>query len=266
MSCFSENVGFELTAQEARIRTAAGTEVSTKFASDMSYKIAFVVNQKSGNRLLELFVNGELSGAVQFSQTDTLRQETPVDITVVSDNADVSIRNIRVYDRALTDDEELNNHIVDRKTLDEMVVLFQKNDVMNDEGTDVDIEKLRKQGKGVMRIVGDIDLLNQTNNKKFEIPVDIYFYSPYGKEYDFIIKQCGLRIQGTSSTTYPRKNYRIYMSRSSKYHTELYINGVLQDDFKYSFKPGARPVDIFCIKQTSRIHHLPQYGCGENRQ
>lgn len=248
MSCFSENVGFELTAQEARIRTAAGTEVSTKFASDMSYKIAFVVNQKSGNRLLELFVNGELSGAVQFSQTDTLRQETPVNITVVSDNADVTIRNIRVYDRALNDDEELNNYIVDRKTLDEMVVLFQKNDVMNDEGTDVDIEKLRKQGKGVMRIVGDIDLLNQTNNKKFEIPVDIYFYSPYGKEYDFIIKQCGLRIQGTSSTTYPRKNYRIYMSRSSKYHTELYINGVLQDGFKYSFKPGARPVDIFCIK------------------
>ena len=164
----------------------------------MSYKIAFVVNQKSGNRLLELFVNGELSGAVQFSQTDTLRQETPVNITVVSDNADVTIRNIRVYDRALNDDEELNNYIVDRKTLDEMVVLFQKNDVMDDEGNDVDIEKLRKQGKGVMRIVGDIDLLNQTNNKKFEIPVDIYFYSPYGKEYDFIIKQCGLRIQGTS--------------------------------------------------------------------
>mgnify|MGYP000417062101 CR=1 FL=1 len=109
-------------------------------------------------------------------------------------------------------------------------------------------KKLRAKGKGVMRIVGDIDLLNQTNNKKFEIPVDIYFYSPYGKKYDFVIKQCGLRIQGTSSTTYPRKNYRIYMSRSEKYGTQLFVDGVLQEGFLYSFKPGARPIDIFCLK------------------
>lgn len=70
---------------------------------------------------------------------------------------------------------------------------------MDDEGTDVDIDKLRAMGKSVMRIVGDVNLVNQTNNKKFEVPVDIYFYSAYGKEYDFIIYQCGLRIQGTSS-------------------------------------------------------------------
>ncbi len=69
----------------------------------------------------------------------------------------------------------------------------------------MDIDKLRAQGKGCMRIVGDVDLVNQTNNKKFEVTVDIYFYSPYGKEYDFVARNVGLRIQGTSSTTYPRK-------------------------------------------------------------
>lgn len=127
--------------------------------------------------------------------------------------------------------------MVDRPTSDEMVVLFEKNQVMDDEGTDVDIDKLRAMGKSVMRIVGDVNLVNQTNNKKFEVPVDIYFYSAYGKEYDFIIYQCGLRIQGTSSTTYPRKNYRIYFSRSTKYGTKLYVNGVEVADFKYTFKP-----------------------------
>lgn len=64
-----------------------------------------------------------------------------------------------------------------------------------------------------MRIVGDVNLVNATNNKKFEVPVDIYFYSPYGKEYDFVARNVGLRIQGTSSTTYPRKNYRLYFLR-----------------------------------------------------
>ena len=248
VDCMTGGVGFRLTTQEALMRTGAGSEVGTKFASGMTLKIAFVVQEKKGNRLMMLYVNGILSGAKQYAPTDSLLQDEPANIRITSESADVEVRNLRVYNRALGDDEELANYMVDRPTSDEMVVLFEKNLVMDDEGTDVDIDKLRAMGKSVMRIVGDVNLVNQTNNKKFEVPVDIYFYSAYGKEYDFIIYQCGLRIQGTSSTTYPRKNYRIYFSRSTKYGTKLYVNGVEVADFKYSFKPGARPIDIFCLK------------------
>lgn len=248
VDCMAGNVGFRLTTQEALMRTGAGSEVGTKFASGMTLKIAFVVQEKKGNRLMMLYVNGILCGAKQYASTDSLLQAEPTNIRITSESADVEVRNLRVYNRALGDDEELANYMVDRPTSDEMVVLFEKNQVMDDEGTDVDIDKLRAMGKSVMRIVGDVNLVNQTNNKKFEVPVDIYFYSAYGKEYDFIIYQCGLRIQGTSSTTYPRKNYRIYFSRSMKYGTKLYVNGVEVADFKYSFKPGARPIDIFCLK------------------
>ena len=248
VDCMTGGVGFRLTTQEALMRTGAGSEVGTKFASGLTLKIAFVVQEKKSNRLMMLYVNGILCGAKQYASTDSLLQEEPTNIKIMSESADVEVRNMRVYNRALGDDEELSNYMVDRPTSDEMVVLFEKNQVMDDEGTDVDIDKLRAMGKSVMRIVGDVNLVNQTNNKKFEVPVDIYFYSAYGKEYDFIIYQCGLRIQGTSSTTYPRKNYRIYFSRSTKYGTKLYVNGVEVADFKYSFKPGARPIDIFCLK------------------
>ncbi len=248
VDCMTGGVGFRLTTQEALMRTGAGSEVGTKFASGMTLKIAFVVQEKKASRLMTLYVNGILCGAKQYASTDSLLQAEPTNIRITSESADVEVRNLRVYNRALGDDEELANYMVDRPTSDEMVVLFEKNQVMDDEGTDVDIEKLRAMGKSVMRIVGDVNLVNQTNNKKFEVPVDIYFYSAYGKEYDFIIYQCGLRIQGTSSTTYPRKNYRIYFSRSTKYGTKLYVNGVEIADFKYSFKPGARPIDIFCLK------------------
>ena len=248
VDCMTGGVGFRLTTQEALMRTGAGSEVGTKFASGLTLKIAFVVQEKKAGRLMMLYVNGILCGAKQYASTDSLLQAEPTNIRITSESADVEVRNMRVYSRALGDDEELSNYMVDRPTSDEMVVLFEKNQVMDDEGTDVDIDKLRAMGKSVMRIVGDVNLVNQTNNKKFEVPVDIYFYSAYGKEYDFIIYQCGLRIQGTSSTTYPRKNYRIYFSRSTKYGTKLYVNGVEVADFKYSFKPGARPIDIFCLK------------------
>lgn len=101
IDCMNGNVGFKLTTQEAIMRTGAGTEVNTLFASGLNLKIAFVVQEKSGNRLLELYVNGILCGAKQYANTDSLLQSTPVNIKVGSDSADVELRNIRVYNRAL---------------------------------------------------------------------------------------------------------------------------------------------------------------------
>lgn len=251
LSCMSGDTGFQVTAQEARMLASGGSEVSTLFASDVDLKIAFVINPKSSKRLLELYVNGIRCGGKQYASTESFRQEEAATITAYSDAADVELKNLRIYNRGLTDDEVLDNFFVDRPTADEMVMLFRKNDVMNDEGTDVEIEKLRAQGKSVMLIVGDVDLVNATNNKKFEMPVDIYFYSAYGKTYDFILRNAGLRIQGTSSTTYSRKNYRIYFLRSEKYGTTLEVNGADVPDLTYSFKPGARPVSIFCLKADS---------------
>lgn len=248
MECMAEGVGFQMTTEQAKIRVSGGQELETKFAPDIPLKIAFVVQSKSDNRLLQLYVNGIRDRALQYQAAASLMQMNPAKISVSSDAADVELRNIRIYDRALTDDEILSNYMVDRQTVDEMVLLFEKNDILNDETDEVDIDKLRAQGKSVMRIVGDVDLVNQTNNKKFEVPVDVYFYSQYGKEYDFVARNIGLRIQGTSSTTYPRKNYRLYFDRIDKYECTLEVNGVAVPDMCYSFKPGARPVSIFCLK------------------
>lgn len=248
IDCMSDGVGFQMTTQEALMKASGGTQVMTSFASDMDLKIAFVIQPKSGTRLMELFINGIRCGADQYAETESLLQSTPVSMKILSDSADVEIRNVRVYNRALTDDEELTNFMVDRPTTEEMVVLFNENDIMNDDGSSVDIDKLRAKGKSIMRVVGDVNLVNATNNKKFEVPADIYFYSAYGKEYDFIVRNAGLRIQGTSSTTYPRKNYRIYFDRYNKYGTTLEVNGVDVPDLTYSFKPGARPVKIWCMK------------------
>lgn len=248
LSCLANGIGFRMTTQDASMTASAGTSVSTKFAADMDLHIGFVVQQKNGTRLMELYVNGIRCGAKQYATSESFLQETPATISVRSNAADVELRSIRVYEKALTDDEMLSNFIVDRTTTDEMVSLFENNEVMDDEGLSVDIEKLRAKGKSVIRIVGDVDLVNQTNNKKFEVPVDVYFYSAYGPEYDFIAQGVGLRIQGTSSTTYPRKNYRLYFDRADKYGTTLTVNGSPVPDLSYSFKPGARPVKIFCLK------------------
>ena len=57
-----------------------------------------------------------------------------------------------------------------------------------------------------------------------------------------------LRIQGTSSAGYPKKNYRLYTKRK-KYSGKLYdYLGNLIESQKYSFKDKAVPVNCWCLK------------------
>ena len=259
VSCLDDKgVGFIVTGKHAELRTASGAVVVTKFATGEFYRIAFVIQPKSGSRLMEIYVNGIRSGAVSYGQADTLLQVASKPIDVTSLHADVRLRAVRLYGRALSDDEVLSNYIASRPDAAEVVTLYERNDVLGDDGA-VSLDKLRSQGKSVLRIVGNVPLVNETNTKKFEVSVDIYFYSGFGKQYDFVCKGAGLRIQGTSSTTYPRKNYRIYLDRKKKYNTTLTVGGIEQQELKYAFTPGAVPVSIFTIKadfaESSSTHN-----------
>ncbi|MCC8146123.1 MAG: hypothetical protein LIO93_06735 [Bacteroidales bacterium] len=248
IDCMNNGVGFQLTTERASLTTNEGASVYTLFAP-MPLKVAFVIENKQQDRYIHLYVNGIRCGIVKYSSSDSLRHASdPSTIRILSEACDVDIRAIRIYNRALTDNECLQNFIIDRPKAEDMILLVNNNDILNDEGA-VDIDKIRAQGKSVMRVVGDISQLVLVNDKKKEVPVDLYYYSAFGKEYDFVAFQVGMRIQGTSSVNYPRKNWRLYFNRESKYEgCRLEVNGVIVPDFKYSFKPNARPIDIFCMK------------------
>lgn len=270
ITCLNETKGFQITAEEASMYTGSTKEVEdddgnsvttnvgvgSKFASDMLLKVAFVIGKRTDGRLIELYVNGIRSKADIYAEGDDFKQETPQSITIDSSFADIDTRIVRVYNRAITDDEELGNYIVDRTTSADMSDLYLSNDVLNEDGTDVDIDKLRAKGKGVLLFVrsGSLDPVNAENNKDTDFLSDVYFYSPFGKEYDFILQNCYIRIQGTSSTKYPRKNYRIYFAKGT--NPTLFINGVEQTAIdskgkrknKYTMRPGSIPINLFCMK------------------
>ena len=70
---------------------------------------------------------------------------------------------------------------------------------------------------------------------------------------NFFIDTADIRLQGTSSISYPRKNFRIYSKcKSGKYQTKLYTpthdESDLVIDGKYAFKENAAPVSCWCLK------------------
>lgn len=65
-------------------------------------------------------------------------------------------------------------------------------------------------------------------------------------------KECAIRIQGTTSTKRPRKNWRLHFNKRNKTEKpssgSFVVGGVARDDFKYSMSPSAVAVPIACLK------------------
>ena len=261
VSCMDNGKGLLVTTQEAGFRTGQTVtytneddeqvtrevKLATNYADGSVMKVALMIGTTAENRLMQLYVNGNRTGADLYDSAFNFQQDTPQEITLDSTGADVEIRGIRVYNRALSDDEELENAMVDADGTDTMMALYEENDILGDTG-DVDLDKLLAQGKGVLRIVrqNKLDDVYAENNKKTDFLADIYYYSPLGREYDFILTSCYIRIQGTSSTKYPSKNLRIYCAKGSEL---LSMSGQhVSAGNKYTMRPGAVPVNLFCCK------------------
>lgn len=264
VKCIDGGKGLLITAEEASFKTGQSVtytneddeqvtreiKLGTNFVSDKWIKIALAISTKDNNRLMQLFVNGNRTGADIYDTSFNFAQDNPQSLAIDSADADVEVKTIRIYSRALSDDEELDNNTVDAETSDAMMALFDENDILGETG-EVDIDKIRAKGKGVLRIVrkNKLDDVYAENNKKTDFVADVYFYSPYGKEYDFVLKDCYIRIQGTSSTKYPSKNIRIYCAKGGE-TLSFTIGGVVDPLGKnrYCMRPGAIPMNLFCCK------------------
>lgn len=267
ISCIHKGKGFRVTGEKVSMLTGSsvsyhdedGNEqnrivgVEKYLAEDLDIKLALMIGKRSEYRLMELYMNGTREKADIYNTDDNFVQAVPQGITFDSANADIELRSIRVYNRAISDDEEVDNYIVDRKTSEEMLKEFDKNDVLDDNGK-YDINKILAKGKGVVRFIrkGGLDEVNSTNNKKKDFLTDFIYYSPFGREWDLKVEGCYVRIQGTSSTKYPRKNYRIYLLKPGTVKISRRTKEgawYLVEDFKgWSIVPEGILSSLICLK------------------
>lgn len=255
--------GLRITGEEIAYHTGQSVEytnedgatatreikLSSAYATGEWYKAAFVVRPSAtgaGDRLMELYMNGDRVAADIYDATFDFRQSPALPLLFSAAGADVEVRSVRMYSRALSDDEMLDNHIADIRDTDEMVEAYQANDVLTASGVDVDIAKLMARGKGVLRVVrkGKLTDVFAANDKKADFLSDVIFTSPFGESHSFTIRNCFIRIQGTSSTKYPAKNLRIYFTKGTG--VEMTAGG--ENVTKWPIRPGATPVSLICLK------------------
>ena len=240
--------GLKITASEVILKSAGGAEVNTKFKSEENIRIALVINKKSGvtNKLLAfIYINGIISGAVNYAATDNFISNKTIRFAS-TDNAGIELKSLRFYNVALTSDQILNNYTLYRDTIEEMLEVYDKNNIYTKGTTDFSTDILAGQ-LPVMVITGDIPRLENTTDKNLEIVVDVEYTNLQDPTRSFSVKNGILRPQGTSSMSYPKKNYRLYTQRRDD--TILYdADGKEVENKLYSFKEGAQPVNCWCMK------------------
>ena len=243
----ANGTGLKITASEASLKSAGGAVVSTKFKSDELIRISVVINKKSGtsNKCLAfLYVDGVLCGAVNYAGTDSFVSEQEM-IFSGSDDATIMLRSIRIYNKALTADQIINNYALYQNNSPERVSIVNRNNILSDTGS-VSYEKLANQ-LPVLLITGDIPTLEATTDKKTAIVVDVEYINNQDPSRSFRATSAKMTPQGTSSMSYPKKNYRLYTN--DRDDTKLYdANGKEVADRLYSFKEGAIPVSCWCLK------------------
>lgn len=244
----SNGVGIVIHATKVSMTSADGVTIETEYKSDENVRIAFVINRSTGSthqRMSFIYANGILSRGDKWALTDSYTSDALLKFQA-TEGAEVSLKSIRIYDDALSSDNILNNYILYRDTVEEMMEVYDRNDVY-EENRDIFSPSKMSSRLPVMIVTGDIPTLENTSDKDTQITVDIEYTNLQDPSRSFKMVGAAMRPQGTSSMGYPKKNFRIYTQKLDT--TVVYdATGNVVADKLYSFKQGAQPVNCWCLK------------------
>lgn len=234
LSCMSGGRGISVTAQKAQIYSEQST-IGTQYKEEEHNRISFVVEKRSENRLLSIYINGVESGCTRYPENDDFAQTNPVDISIGSSDCTIDIYNIRIYDNNLTSDQIVDNWIADTEDGATMLDRYTRN-AINDAYGNIVISSLPAVLPYL--IIECDELPGYKGDKK---TCNIHFVHPLYPSRSFTSTGVQIDVQGTSSQYYPRKNFKTK-------HKNGFVNssGSTIDD--YVMNPQAIATNSFCYK------------------
>ena len=234
LSCLYGGRGLFLTAQKVQMNSEQ-SEISMQFKENEHVRVTFVVEKRTENRLIYCYINGIMSGAIQYPVNDDFAQTEPVGISIGSNECTIDLYNIRVYDNDLTRSQVLDNWIADTQDVEDMLARYQRNQVYDAYGKIVK-EQLPHD---LPYLILECDELPQYKGDKKTVAGS--YTDPVHPEKCFTFTGAQFDVQGTSSQYYERKNYK------GKYKNGFVMSsGATADDFK--LRDTSIPVATFCYK------------------
>ena len=235
LTCYSGGRGFKITAQELSM-VSEQSGLSTRYKENEHFRVSIVTEKKSENRFLLCYINGIMSGVVQYPEDNDFSQANPVGITIGSNNCTTDLYNIRAYDNSLTRYQVLDNWIADTQNFAERVARYKRNAIYNPYTKQIEISQLPADLPYLM--LQGSELPQYKGDKK---TIGGHFTDPLHPEKSYSFTGAQIDVQGTSSADYYRKNYKIKYKEGF-----ISYKGVKADT--YQMNANAVPTDTFTMK------------------
>ena len=233
LSCWSGNRGLQLTAQRALLKSESSA-ISTQYKEDERVRLSFVVQKRSAYRLLQVYINGILSGVIQYPDGDDFSQSEPVNITIGANDCTIDLYTVRVYDNDLTRFQILDNWIADTQLAAVKNDRWKNNNVFDEYGQIV----IGQLPQDLPYLIINAETLPQFKGNKVTISGE--YVDPVDNKRSFTFTGAEADVQGTSSAEYARKNYKI------KFKNGFTRNGVTSPN--YQLRSDSVPTNVFTFK------------------
>ena len=234
LSCLNGGRGISLTAQMCML-TSEQSSISMQFKEEEHVRVGFVVEKRSGFRRIYCYINGVMSGVVQYPADDDFSQVIPADITIGSNQCTMDLYCIRVYDNDLTSKQMEDNWIADTQDGGLLLDRYNRNNIRDAYGNVV-IEKLPSDLPYM--ILECSELPQYKGDKK---TVSGSYTDPLFPSKSFTFSSAQADVQGTSSQYYERKNYKLKFPEGI-----VDSSGKVQEAYK--LRDDSIATNVFCMK------------------
>lgn len=234
IECVNGGIGLQISSQKA-VFSSEQTTIDTRFKEEERVRISFMVEKRTLNRLIYIYINGIMSGAAQYPSEDNFQQKVPQDIVIGSEGCTIDLYNIRVYDNDLNQYQMLDNFIGDLDDYDKALAIYNRNQVYNDYG-DITYQKVLER---LPCLIFEGPLPTYKGDKKTN---KVYFTDLQEPGRSFSCENVLNDVQGTSSQYYPRKNFKF------KFKADITYTEGGRTSSTYALRANSIPVNAFCVK------------------
>ena len=207
--CTINDKGINITAQEATLQINSTDSLAVQFKDNEDIRLSLVISKRDTsnserNQLIYMYVNGVISGMINYSSNDSFTQSTPQSIHIGSDHAAIDLYTIRGYHVGLSSYQILDNFVADTPLPTLMLSRNNRNDIF-DSNNEVDYDKLPSD---LPYFVFECPRLSEYKGDKIEGVAGRYV-DPLHPERSFTFTGAQINVQGTSSQYYFVKNFKV---------------------------------------------------------
>lgn len=262
LECYDpvSEIGVQYTAQQA-LFSSLNEKVSTQYYEnsyiELETEIWPPVNDPDaekkifGDRFIMLWLDGVPVRAEAYDKGEIFVQGAArtQSITIGSDLCDVYVYTMKAYDRRLTEEEHLQNFIMDAPTSNEMIARYRRNDILDGQG-EISYEKLVQNNPTCHAYLYEVPHMTKSKDDKDTDPElkKCKYYELFDKNNTlsnpyYQATDTQIYVQGTSSAAYGVAAFNL-RSKFRKGLTDKDGNSVE----KWKVSDAAIPIELACTK------------------